>query len=88
LVSDILGVMTTGENVVVPVIRDMGDFTGDRLVNFEDFVIFAAVFNRPIGSIEYIPNADFNSNGVINFEDFVVFAGVFGNNYATGKPTN
>jgi len=88
LVSNILSATTTGENVVIPVINDRGDFTGDRLVNFEDFVIFAAVFNKAIGSIEYIPNADFNSNGVINFEDFIVFSGVFGNNYATGNPTN
>lgn len=88
LVSDILSATTTGEHVVVPVIKDRGDFTGDRRVDFGDFVVFAAVFNKAIGSVEYIPNADFNSNGEINFEDFLIFASVFGNNYTTGKPTN
>ena len=88
-VSDILTLTTTGDRPVPdpPVILDMGDLTGDRLVDFSDFIIFAAVFNKVLGDIEYIPTADFDSSGGIGFDDFIVFAGLFGTNYAAGKPT-
>jgi hypothetical protein len=88
LLSDILTLTTIGEEPVEPVILDVGDFTGDRLVDFGDFIIFATVFNKVVGDIEYISTADFDSNGGITFDDFIVFAGVFGTNYATGKPTD
>lgn len=85
VVSDILTVTTTGEKPVEPVVNDVGDFTGDRLVDFGDFIVFAAVFNTLLGDIQYIPNADFDSSGAIDFVDFIVFSSVFGTNYAAGN---
>jgi hypothetical protein len=86
--SDILSLTTTGEAPIPPPVLDMGDFTGDRRVGFSDFLIFAAVFGRILGEIQYISNADFNRDGSINFTDFIVFAGVYGRNYVAGKTGN
>lgn len=88
LVSDIQSLTTTGEPIRPPVSPNLGDFSGDRLVDFTDFIVFAAVFNKNLGDVEYIPDADFDSDGRINFTDFLVFASVFGNNYITGKPAH
>ncbi|MBT4140215.1 MAG: choice-of-anchor D domain-containing protein, partial [Candidatus Latescibacteria bacterium] len=85
LVSDILTLTTTGEKPIEPVVTDVGDFTGDRVVSFGDFIVFAAVFNTLFGDLQYIPNADFDSSGAIDFVDFILFSSVFGINYARGN---
>ncbi len=54
-----------------------GDYNGDGVVNFDDFVEFAASYNSEEGDSNYNEIFDFNDDGVIDFDDFVEFAGVY-----------
>ena len=57
----------------------IGDLTGDGMVNFSDFLLFAAAFGKRVGDEGYNPNADLNGDDQVNFADFLLFAGNFGN---------
>jgi hypothetical protein len=55
-----------------------GDLNGDGLINFNDFVIFAAAYGTSSGNPGYNPLADLNHDGKIDFSDFTMFAAVYG----------
>ena len=57
----------------------MGDLNDDGMVNFSDFILFAAAFGKGIGDDGYDPKADLNGDGEVNFTDFILFARNFGN---------
>ncbi len=57
----------------------MGDLNDDGMVNFSDFLLFAAAFGKGIGDDGYDPKADLNGDGEVNFTDFILFARNFGN---------
>lgn len=47
------------------------------VVDFEDFLTFAAAFNGVQGEEKYNPQADTNLDGTVNFQDFLNFAASF-----------
>ena len=53
-----------------------GDFDGDGAVNFSDFLLFVAVYDRDVAG----ENAkfDLDRDGRVGFSDFLIFANVFG----------
>lgn len=57
----------------------IGDLTGDGMVNFSDFLLFAAAFGKSVGDEGYNPKADLNNDDAVNFADFLIFAQNFGN---------
>lgn len=56
-----------------------GDLNGDGMVDFSDFLLFAAAFGKGIGDDGYDPKADLNGDKMVNFADFLLFAMNFGN---------
>ncbi|WP_407356971.1 hypothetical protein [Methanolobus sp. WCC5] len=71
------GGVPAGNNNEPPVEEMKGDYNGDEVVNFFDFVEFAACYNSVMGDSNYNAIFDFNDDGVIDFFDFVEFAGVY-----------
>ena len=61
------------------------DFSGDGLVNFQDFVQFAQNFGRQLGEADYDARFDLDGDDKVGFEDFVAFAQAFGQ--TAGKPS-
>jgi hypothetical protein len=57
---------------------EAADFTGDGIVNFEDFLEFVALFGTVEGDGEYDARFDLTSDGKIDFEDFLTFVASFG----------
>ena len=57
----------------------IGDLNGDKMVNFQDFLLFAAAFNKRVGEDGYNPKADLNGDEMVNFQDFLLFAAAFEN---------
>ncbi len=55
------------------------DFTGDGIVDFNDFFVFAAAFGTRNSE------CDLTGDGIVDFNDFFVFATVFGQK--AGKPS-
>jgi hypothetical protein len=62
-----------------------GDFDGDLVVGFGDFLMFVSSFGSAQGQPKYNIILDLNSDGSIGFADFLAFVKVFGNRYAAGK---
>ena len=56
------------------------DFSGDGVVDFNDFFMFADAF----GATETDPRYDLDSNGQVDFSDFFLFADAFGKTVAKG----
>ena len=83
--GDIASFTTTG-SAIVP--NDVGDFDGDRVVDFSDFLVFTNAFGSSAGGASFNAATDLNDDGSVGFEDFVIFATVFGTNYALGKPAH
>lgn len=55
----------------------LGDFDGSGLVDFTDFLIFAAAFGETVaGGAD--PAVDIDGSGVVDFSDFLIFASFFG----------
>ncbi|MDG6243461.1 MAG: hypothetical protein QCH31_03585 [Methanolobus sp.] len=71
------GGVPAGNNNEPPVEEMKGDYNGDEVVNFFDFVEFAACYNSVMGDSNYNAIFDFNDDGTIDFFDFVEFAGVY-----------
>ena len=70
--------MNGGAPVVEPPVEEMkGDYNGDEVVNFDDFVEFAACYNSVLGDSNYNAIFDFDEDGDVDFDDFVEFAGVY-----------
>ena len=56
----------------------VGDFNGDCVVNFPDFVLFARHFGSSQGDPDFDPIFDLNGDGSVNFPDFIIFVRHFG----------
>ena len=54
------------------------DFSGDGLVNFQDFVQFAQNFGKQLGTADYDARFDLDGDDKVGFGDFVIFAQSFG----------
>ena len=54
------------------------DFSGDGVVDFTDFLQFAARFGLSQGDAGYDPRFDLDGDGEIGFGDFLIFARSFG----------
>ncbi len=76
------GLMVVGEIVafeirVVSLIL-AADFTGDGLVNYDDFWDFVARYGTREGDANYSSRHDLTRDGVVDFSDFLKFAEAFG----------
>ena len=59
-------------------VGSVADFDRDCVVDFSDFVAFAAAFGRTSGDDDFDGMFDLNGNGQIDFPDFLIFALEFG----------
>ena len=57
----------------------IGDLDGDKMVTFQDFLLFAAAFGKSVGDEGYNPKADLNGDDEVDFQDFLLFAAAFEN---------
>ena len=57
----------------------IGDLDGDKMVTFQDFLLFVAAFNKRVGDEGYNPKADLNGDNEVDFSDFLIFVDNFGN---------
>ena len=57
----------------------IGDLNGDNEVDFSDFLIFVAAFNKRVGEDGYNPKADLNGDNAVDFSDFLIFVDNFEN---------
>ncbi len=64
---------------------ERADFDGNGIVDFGDFLTFAAGFGAATGEEAFDATLDLNASGQIDFADFLVFAGAFGD--STAPPT-
>jgi hypothetical protein len=70
--------MNGGAPAVEPPVDEIkGDYDGNEIVNFDDFVEFAACYNSVMGDSNYNAIFDFDDDGDVDFDDFVEFAGVY-----------
>jgi hypothetical protein len=60
----------------------VGDFNGDGVVSFPDFLAFANAFGKQTGESGFDAKFDLNGNGRVDFPDFLKFVPEF--NSATG----
>jgi hypothetical protein len=77
--TDGTGLYMNGEapDVEPPVGEMKGDYDGNEIVNFDDFVELAACYNSEMGDSNYDAIFDFDDDGDVDFDDFVEFAGVY-----------
>ena len=68
---------TASDVTLKPKIK-FGDFDGNFIIEFSDFVVFANTFNTSTGDTAFDERADFDSSGTIDFSDFISFTQVFG----------
>lgn len=54
-----------------------GDFSGDGVVNFPDFLAFANAFGKKTGDSGFETKFDLNNNGSVDFPDFLIFVSIF-----------
>lgn len=59
-------------------VGSVADFDGDCLVDFSDFVMFAAAFGGTAGNDDFDARFDLNGNDEVDFQDFLIFASEFG----------
>lgn len=55
-----------------------GDFDGNGVVGFSDFILFAGAYGRKPASGTTASATDMNDNGVVDFTDFLAFSRRFG----------
>jgi len=72
------GLGPIGSFTTLPPEFRLGDFDGNLLVDFSDFLGFAEAFNTSSGEAAFNERADFDSNLTVDFSDFLAFAGIFG----------
>mgnify|MGYP003986834179 CR=1 FL=1 len=56
----------------------LGDFNGDCVVNFFDFILFVPQFGTEEGDPGWDPLFDLNDDGRVNFGDFLIFVRQWG----------
>ena len=76
-----LPVDSTRVSVAVSVRRGDPDFSGNGVVDWDDFFLFAEYFGLSKGQLDYADGFDLNGNGKIDFPDFFRFADLFGKVY-------
>jgi len=54
------------------------DFNGNGVVDFPDFLVFAAGFGKTSNDPGFQTAIDLNDNGAVDFPDFLTFAQQFG----------
>jgi hypothetical protein len=64
----------------------VGDFNGDKKVDFTDLFMFTANFGKSKASAEYEAKYDLSGNEVVGFTDWLIFLDSFGKSAASGKP--
>jgi len=57
---------------------EYSDFNGNRVVNFEDFLLFSQKFGAKRNDVKYDEGFDIDRNGEIGFGDFLIFSENFG----------
>ena len=73
-------------SVNVDVVLAAGDFDGDGVVGFEDFVLFVDQLGRQAGNAGFDARFDLNSDDEVGLDDFFLFAEVFGARYGSARP--
>ena len=53
------------------------DFNGDGAVNFDDFLLFVAVYGKSLSDDGFDGRMDLNRDGTINFADFLIFVSCY-----------
>lgn len=53
------------------------DFNGDGAVNFDDFLLFVAVYGKSLSDEGFDGRMDLNGDGTINFADFLIFVSCY-----------
>ncbi len=66
------------EEVTVTLFVEQGDFDGDGIVRFNDFLLFALSYGVDRGEDRYDGRFDLDTDGKIGFADFLLFAKVYG----------
>ncbi|MDE2799746.1 MAG: hypothetical protein OXI94_13880 [Gemmatimonadota bacterium] len=61
-----------------------GDFNGDEMVNFADFLFLASKFGASQGDDRYDAPVDLDGNGMIDFGDFLLFVNAFATSTSGG----
>ncbi|WP_407355177.1 CAP domain-containing protein [Methanolobus sp. WCC5] len=61
----------------VPTGAMKGDFDGNGVVDFYDFVEFAGAYNSRSSDANFLSVFDFDDNDIVDFYDFVEFAGLY-----------
>lgn len=54
------------------------DFDGNRKVDIQDFLAFAAAFGKTSSEKDFDNRMDFNGDNTVNIQDFLAFVAVFG----------
>jgi hypothetical protein len=70
-------VLIGGEGPEAPE-KPNGDFNGDGMVGFLDFISFAQAYGSSEGDAKFSASYDMNQDGAINFFDFITFAQLYG----------
>lgn len=55
-----------------------GDFNGNNVVDFPDFLAFVSAFGKSTADVDFDANMDLSGNGAIDFPDFLTFVSFFG----------
>jgi hypothetical protein len=55
----------------------LGDFNGDSIVDFLDFLSFAGAFGKTASDSDFDSKFDLNDNGSVDFADFLIFVSIF-----------
>jgi len=55
----------------------LGDFNGDGVVDFPDFLSFAGAFGKTANDSDFDSKFDLNGNGSVDFPDFLIFVSIF-----------
>ena len=56
----------------------VGDFDGNKKVEFNDFLIFAQGYGKSREQEGYVALLDLDDSGTVDFSDFVAFAQAYG----------
>lgn len=64
----------------------VGDFNGDKRVDFEDLFLFVAQFGKTSASPDWDARYDLSGNGAIGYVDFYMFLDNFGKTAGSAKP--
>jgi hypothetical protein len=76
--NDQLGNLAAQRAISVHYSALVGDFDGDGVVGFQDFIAFARVYGTQAGESGWDARYDMNSDDEVGFDDFVRFAQVYG----------